>query len=323
MAVGSLLSSTPAAMSLRESTNTSLLGGRASSEADTLRTAARQFEAIFVKSMLDSAFKDGFAGMGDSGQAGQINSMWTRQLADSVTQGEGLGLQKALLASLGAQNGTSGVDTGRALSAYRENAMNKGAIPFVPRTTTAATSSVQAAAAGNPAHVSKTARFDSPEEFVAALRPGVEAAARELGVSPRILMAQAALETGWGQHMPADSEAASFNLFGIKADASWQGESVQAQTIEFQNGQSDSCLANFRRYTDYSESVRDYVRFIQDQPRYAAALDHGGSDQRYIQALSEAGYATDPHYAARVLQVADSPRLSVMSAKESANDSAI
>ncbi len=320
MAVGNLLSPAQTALPLREPGVTSLAGRGPSSEADTLRTAARQFEAIFVKTMLDSAFKDGFGGMGDSGQAGQINSMWTRQLADSVTQGEGLGLQKSLIASLGAQTATAGPNHGRALSAYQEQAAAKGGIPLTSRTFTPAPA---IAAVANPAHSQPSARFDSPEEFVSALRPGVEAAARELGVSPRILMAQAALETGWGQHLPADSGADSFNLFGIKADASWQGDSVQAQTTEFENGQPDSCLANFRRYTDYSESVRDYVRFIQDQPRYADALNHGGSDQRYIQALSEAGYATDPHYAARVLQVADSSRLSAMSAKESANDPAI
>ncbi len=320
MAGGSLLNAAPAAMPLNTSATPTSLGGRGSSAAaDTLQTAARQFEAIFVKSMLDSAFKDGFAGMGDSGQAGQINSMWTRQLADSVTQGEGLGLQRSLLASLGGSTG--GPDAGRALAAYQEQATSLGTIPWsVGRSALVAAS---AQASGTPVSAPQTARFESPEAFVSALMPGVEAAARELGVSPRILMAQAALETGWGQHLPADADAASFNLFGIKADSSWRGDSVEAMTTEYQDGQPDSCIAKFRRYTDYSESVQDYVRFIQDQPRYAAALDHGGSDQRYIQALSEAGYATDPHYAARVLQVADSPRLSAMSAKESAHDPAI
>ncbi len=318
MAGGQLLNPGATATALRGPSppaTTSLTARSSSSAAETLQTAARQFEAIFVKSMLDSAFKDGFAGIGDSGQAGQINSMWTRQLADSVTQGEGLGLQRALLTSLGGSPSAPGADTGRALAAYQEQAVTRGAIPWgVTRS---------APAMSNPMHTSATARFDSPEEFVSALRPGVEAAAQELGVSPRILMAQAALETGWGQHLPADADAVSYNLFGIKADPGWQGESVQSTTTEYRDGQPDSSVERFRRYTDYSESVRDYVRFIQDQPRYAAALDHGGSDQRYIQALSEAGYATDPHYAARVLQVADSPRLSAMSAKESANDPAI
>lgn len=255
---------------------------KADQDGEALRSAARAFESIFVKTLLDSAFKEGFAGMGESGQADQINSMWTRQLADSLTAGEGLGLQAALLRGMaGAQSSSQGIRQG--LEAYKANAVT-------PLDT----------AAGQA-----VTRFDGPESFVAALRPHVEKAAQDLGVSPRILLAQAALETGWGAHAPGQ-QGSSHNIFGIKADASWTGNAALSSTREFAQGEFRVEKAAFRSYASPAHSVSDYVDFLRSQPRYAQALNHGGSDEAFIRGLQQAGYATDPHYADRVLEVAES-----------------
>ena len=292
-----------------------------SAQAGVIDQAAREFEAMFVKTLLDSAFKNGFGGMGDSGQADQIKSMWNRELADAVTAGEGLGLRKSLIADLGGHTVSPAADFTRAIEAYRASPVVR-AMPVV----TPVSDNMLASAATAPTAVSTEATdpcFDCPERFISTLQPIFEEAARDLGVSPRILMAQAALETGWGSALPQDGSGASFNLFGIKADRSWEGPAVTAATTEYSAGVAAASSESFRRYTDYAESVRDYVRFMQEQPRYAEALDHGGSDERYIRAIADAGYATDPHYAARVLQVADSPRLSGLSPTESAHDTAL
>lgn len=283
-------------------------------DQDSLRKAAAQFEAMFVRTLLDTAFKDGFGGMGDSGQADQINSMWTSNLADAVTQGRGLGLQQALIRGLGGDPDLSAAGTQQmqGINAYREQAQatrpaasssveSRGTIPLRARETP-----------GNDPVAGRGEGFSSPEEFVASMRPHIEAAAVRIGVPARVLMAQAALETGWGQHLPTQAGEVSNNVFGIKADRGWQGDVVRSQTMEYTQGQAQSVDEPFRRYASLAESVSDYVRFIQQQPRYAQALQHGGSGENYIRAIADAGYATDPHYADRVMQVASSSRLDSM-----------
>lgn len=145
----------------------------------------------------------------------------------------------------------------------------------------------------------------SPAEFVDAVRPHAEAAAAELGVPARVLIAQAALETGWGRKaIRRDDGASSFNLFGIKADRRWQGEDVQRTTTEYRNGQAGREAARFRAYDSVGESFADYVRFLKSNPRYAEALRHDGSEQRFVGGLQRAGYATDPDYAQKIMRVA-------------------
>lgn len=276
------------------------LGPAPASDADQLGAVAQKFEALFVKQLLDSAFKDGFAGIGDSGQAGQINSLWTQQLSDSITQGRGLGLQASLVAALGGMPAVQG-------PASATTALTSGVISVERlRALPDADAPLAAITRARPPLMDA---INSPDDFIRILEPGIREAAAELGVSPRILMAQAALETGWGQHMPAIESGSSYNVFGIKASRDWTGDQVSSRTTEFVNGQAQQMVEPFRGYRNVAESVRDYVQFIKTQPRYANALEHGGSDQRYIRGIAEAGYATDPQYASRVLQVADSPRL--------------
>jgi peptidoglycan hydrolase FlgJ len=153
-------------------------------------------------------------------------------------------------------------------------------------------------------------RFDSPEQFVEHLRPIAERYARELGVDPNVLLAQSALETGWGQKMirGANGEA-SYNLFGIKANNNWQGARVNVGTLEFRGGAMQREVASFRAYRSYEESFADYVRLMQSQPRYAPALQHAADSSAYTNQLQQAGYATDPDYAEKIQSVLRSPSL--------------
>lgn len=141
-------------------------------------------------------------------------------------------------------------------------------------------------------------------EFVRTLLPAARQAARQLGLEPLALVAQAALETGWGQRMfKAADGRESFNLFGIKAQSGWQGDVAVVDTLEYRQGIPRQEKAKFRVYEDLQSGLQDYVDFIKRQPRYQDALAVSHDTAGYFQQLQAAGYATDPNYAQKILQV--------------------
>ncbi|MBX9913794.1 MAG: flagellar assembly peptidoglycan hydrolase FlgJ [Pseudomonadaceae bacterium] len=148
------------------------------------------------------------------------------------------------------------------------------------------------------------AAFKSPEEFVATMLPMAQAAAEKIGVDPRYLVAQAALETGWGKSIIRQQDGtSSHNLFGIKA-ADWQGDSARVLTTEYVNGQPTKESASFRAYGSFEQSFNDYVSFLQNNERYDSALDSAANPKTFVRELQRAGYATDPQYANKVAQIA-------------------
>ena len=131
-----------------------------------------------------------------------------------------------------------------------------------------------------------------------------------LGVDPRVLVAQSALETGWGKHTMTRSDGyVSNSLFGIKANHSWKGDAVNMPTLEFENGQFNKQRASFRAYNTVAESMDDYVDFVTKNPRYQSALERASDPEGYTRALQDAGYATDPKYADKIMQILKSPML--------------
>ncbi|HSW12948.1 MAG TPA: flagellar assembly peptidoglycan hydrolase FlgJ, partial [Solimonas sp.] len=151
-------------------------------------------------------------------------------------------------------------------------------------------------------------RPKTPQEFVEALLPHAEKAAKELGIPARVLVAQAALETGWGKHQIRHADGSpSFNLFGIKADKSWGGDRVRTMTHEYENGRLEKQSAKFRAYDSIGESFEDYVRFLKSNPRYTQALKHEGNAMHFTTGLQKAGYATDPSYAQKIMRIAYGP----------------
>ena len=153
----------------------------------------------------------------------------------------------------------------------------------------------------------KAAVSASQENFVSMLRPHAEKAAAELQINPDVLIAQVALETGWGKHVIHDHKGEnSFNLFNIKASSGWQGDKVNVTTLEYRDGIAANEKADFRKYTDYAESFSDYVRLMKNSPRYQRALGAGKNSAAYAEALQSAGYATDPHYAKKIKSLLNS-----------------
>jgi len=147
-----------------------------------------------------------------------------------------------------------------------------------------------------------TPSFTAPKDFVTALTGPAKIVQEKLGVPFQVVIAQAALETGWGQKIiKAENGASSNNLFNIKADSRWDGDKVQTETLEFEQGAMVKKSAPFRAYQSLSESVNDYVDFLSGNERYQDALQKVDDVEQFLQGLQQAGYATDPQYANKIM----------------------
>ncbi|GDY27940.1 flagellar rod assembly protein/muramidase FlgJ [Agarivorans sp. Toyoura001] len=152
--------------------------------------------------------------------------------------------------------------------------------------------------------------FSSPSEFIEAILPVAKKWAADKGIEPMAIVAQAALESGWGKKVIANGDgSSSHNLFGIKADSRWQGDKAVVNTLEYRNGQAQQERAAFRSYDSFEESVKDYLSFVEG-PRYQEALAKGMDAKQYAKELQAAGYATDPQYANKIGQILDSRHFS-------------
>lgn len=147
--------------------------------------------------------------------------------------------------------------------------------------------------------------FRDADEFVNAMLPMAKEAADRIGVDPRYLVAQAALETGWGKSVMRQPDgSSSHNLFGIKASANWKGDSARAITSEFRNGEMVKETAEFRSYASYRDSFHDLVNLLQSNSRYQAVLKSADNPEQFVRELQKAGYATDPNYASKISNIA-------------------
>lgn len=147
------------------------------------------------------------------------------------------------------------------------------------------------------------------QQFIAEIYPSIHKIAQETGVSERLLLAQAAAETGWGQK----TLHGTHNLYNIKADSSWHGESKSVTAWEHKNGKDVMETSKFRVYGSYEESIKDRIKFVQENPTYAkhGLFDPGvkGNLEGEAKALQAAGYATDPKYAANLIEIANGPTM--------------
>jgi flagellar protein FlgJ len=262
---------------------------------------AKQFESLFVQTMLKSmrAATPGDSLFGGDGVK-QYRSLLDQQLAINVSQGPGIGLaamlERQLLAQSGLSKDTPPAPATHSLAAYRRR-------PPVP-------ASPAGPPAAAPATSTQTVPWESPESFVRSIWPTAQRTADSLGIPPEALVAQAALETGWGAHVLRQADGrSSFNLVNIKAHAGWAGDTVQVATLEYRDGSTVRQTADFRAYSSVAEAFADYADFLRRQPRYAEALNSGGDASAFLRSLQRAGYATDPAYADKVQRIMDSDAL--------------
>ena len=273
---------------------------------EALRETARQFEALFLQMMLKSmrdAAGSNEDSLLDNDQTRFYREMYDKQIALKLSQGGGIGLADVVYRQLGGEPGTAAA-TASATVVPPGFSQRLAAVTAVPESPSATATSV----------VSDQRvdwRPESPQQFVEDLWPHARRAGKELGVNPGVLIAQAALESGWGKHqIRFGDERPSFNLFGIKADGRWDGERVGVSTLEYRDGVAQRERAEFRAYESIGAAFDDYVDFIQSNPRYGEALAAAGSEQGYVTGLARAGYATDPRYADKILSILDRPEFS-------------
>ena len=276
----------------------------AEGDGEVLQEAAQQFEAIFVQMMLKSMRKaqDALADKDSPFNSQQVKfyrDMHDQQLAVDLSSNGGMGLADLIVKQLGQQDPNY-----RPASTIRSDgklsSINRAATDAI---TQAQDMMLQSASKGSTSAY-KAAMFDDQQAFVAALYPYAEKAAAELGTDAKAIIAQAAIETGWGQYVIHNGQGqSSHNLFGIKANSQWTGEQAVVDTIEFSDGVPERRKAAFRQYASLEEGLADYVNFVRSQPRYAEAVAASGNTQAYFNELQQAGYATDPNYANKVMSV--------------------
>lgn len=149
------------------------------------------------------------------------------------------------------------------------------------------------------------AAFANHEEFIATMLPMAQEAAARIGVDPKVLVAQAALETGWGKSVLRQGDgASSHNLFNIKAGSSWKGDTARAVTAEYENGQVVKETAQFRAYDSFADSFHDLVNLLQNNDRYQGVVNAADNPEQFVKELQKAGYATDPRYASKIASIA-------------------
>jgi flagellar protein FlgJ len=262
-----------------------------------LKAVAQQFEGIFMnmmlKSMRDATPQDGLF---DSEQSRLYTQLFDQQLAQKLSAGKGIGLADMMVKQLT----RSGMV---AASQTQEKLSSSGVVPEQSKQTDSPQPMLQQ---GIENRQGTAPAFKTPKEFVDAMWPHAVEAGKELGVAPQLLLAHAALESGWGrrQILGADGKS-SYNLFGIKAGAKWDGGVVNAATTEYSNGVPQSKREPFRAYASYAESFRDYAALLQGN-RYREVLGQNSDAAGFARALQQAGYATDPMYASKIARVANS-----------------
>lgn len=273
---------------------------------EALKGASKQFEALFLnmvlKSMRDAAPQEGLL---ESHQTKLFTSMLDQQLSQNMAQ-RGVGLADMLVRQLSnslnkpfpSENdaaerlpldiplarGLSDLDKARLLEGIASRAGNG-----VPQ------GSKRSKSQQRPAHVAA---------FHNRLQADAEAASRATGIPAKFMLAQAALETGWGKReIRARDGSSAHNLFGIKATANWTGRVTEATTIEYINGVPQRRVERFRAYDSYADAFRDYANFLKTNPRYEKVLANAQDADGFARGLQRAGYATDPHYAAKLSSI--------------------
>jgi flagellar protein FlgJ len=275
-------------------------------DPQAIRQAARQFESLFTDMMLKSMRAAKLSdGLGDSPQTDLYEDMYDQQLALQMSQGKGLGLADMLVQQL---TRSGAIKAGVGAAPATPTAPAPAAAPTAAagvHGSAQASGAASAGAKGSGGAVSHAARIS----FIRNLEPYAQRAAAQLGVSSTSLIAQAALETGWGQHVPAGSGGSSHNLFGIKAGTTWNGSAVSARTTEYGgSGAAATVPQSFRAYSSLQQGVNDYVTLLQRSPGYQQALGTGDDVGAFASALQRGGYATDPDYVHKLVAMADAVR---------------
>ncbi len=276
------------------------------------RATARQFEALFLqmvlKSMRDATPHDG---MFDNEQTRMYESLLDQQLTQVLAnKGGGTGLAAMIEKQLSRGNPDPKFFDGLPLiPPTRGSYPLPGAPAALPLSGTPGPLPLPLrpplflpqSSLRNPQTENNAS--SASQEFVNRIWPHAFEASSATGIPALFMVAQAALETGWGKsELRLADGRQSYNLFGIKAGKGWSGATTEAATTEYVDGVAQKQVERFRAYGSYAEAFRDYANLLATNPRYASVL--GSADAAsFARGLQQAGYASDPMYAAKLTRI--------------------
>lgn len=265
-----------------------------------LRQVTQQLEATFVQMMLKS-MRDALPqdGLFSSDHTRMLTSMYDQQIAQDLSQ-KGLGFGEMMYQQLKTQDDTSSTEPpmkpfsmeDRLIDSLPNQAMAQIMRRFAPL----------GDALSSPMQKVKSLSLNS-QNFISQLIEPAKAASQKSGISHLLVLAQAALESGWGRREILTAEGkTSHNLFGIKAGKNWQGPVTNIMTTEVIDGKSIKMRDDFRVYGSYEEAISDYINLLTENPRYRD-VKHAQSPEVAARRLHQAGYATDPNYSDKLISL--------------------
>lgn len=283
-----------------------------------LEQAAKQFEAIFMQMLMKSMRKAQAVLESDSPFNSEstkfYRDMHDQQMSLELSNNGALGLSELIVRQLGGDSenftphnilrsdgnldsrGNVRVNQSTLLNPNRlVNELSAKQDPEQDRQTNGSAIAQMANQLQSPA-------FEQPKDFVSALTADAKRVQEKINVPFEVVIAQAALETGWGQKViKTESGTSSNNLFNIKADSRWAGDKTHKETLEFENGAMVKKREPFRVYDSIGQSVNDYVNLLTGSERYQGALEKSENVEQFLHGLQSAGYATDPNYAKKIM----------------------
>jgi flagellar protein FlgJ len=286
-----------------------------------VKMAAKQFDAVFtqmmLKSMRDATPEDGPL---DSHDGAQFTSMLDQQLSQQMSN-KGIGVANAMIKQLmrsmggadgaGGANGAGGV--AGAISGLSGSDTNEGNLAMLNALGRAYGNAAANGALANGSGYSGNSALTpavkgngdaSVDAFVDKLANAAQQASSTTGIPARFILGQAALESGWGKREIKKADGStSYNVFGIKATGDWTGKTVSTMTTEYVNGEPHRVVEKFRAYDSYEDAMTDYAKLLKNNPRYASVINNSKSAEGFAHGMQRAGYATDPHYAKKLLTI--------------------
>ncbi|OHX11573.1 flagellar assembly peptidoglycan hydrolase FlgJ [Chromobacterium sphagni] len=271
------------------------------------RETASQFEALLMNTMLKTMRETKFDDSEESNGMDTYRSMADQQLVQAMSANGGLGLGDMIYRQIAKQSGFSPDEA--KMHALSSSGPSLAAQPVGQRMLQAYRNAQVApgAAAAATEPQAATLPMGTGRAFASSLLPHARAAAQQLGVAPECVVAHAALESGWGKRAIRNSDGSdSHNLFGIKAGSDWQGKTATVMTTEYSGGVAQKRMETFRSYDSYADAFSDYAKVLKGSSRYKNVLNQGQNMYGFAQGLQAGGYATDPRYARKLVDVAAS-----------------
>ena len=272
------------------------------SPQEAMKSAAKQFDAVFtqmmLKSMRDATPQDGPF---DSHDTATFTSMMDQQLAQQLSN-KGIGVADAMLKQLMRNSGMQAGDA----NAGNNAALNALAKAYANPANNGALQSGRGYSANSALTPPVKGDGSSPkvDAFVDRLAAPAQAASEATGIPARFIIGQAALESGWGKNeIKKVDGSTSHNVFGIKATKDWTGKTVSTVTTEYVHGKPQRVVEKFRAYDSYADAMTDYASMLKSNPRYAQVLNSSHDVNGFATGMQRAGYATDPHYAKKLISI--------------------